>query len=356
MRILVISSKGRGTGCILRARSIARAFEKRGHRVVCLPAFPTLPFFLDMALDMFWYFLASLFLKCDLAIGIKPYPTLAPALFWQKIVHHAQVVLDVDDLDFAYSHGAFQTLHRAVQLPWPHRADWVTYHNPHLREPLIGTFHVPESKLVSLPQGVESDYFRPHRPETQDLPPVAQSLAEKRKPGPLLVYTAHLNSASGLTEILTTMIFLKRDLPHARLLVAGGGPTEQRYRSMARERGVEDRVFFTGMLTQPEVAACLNLADMALVYYGPGTANEHRASMKLREALACGVRIVATNVGEIRSFKHHLYLSAPDPNSFARAIVQAWRSPRKPPLPRTALQALKWDSCIQPLEKATRHP
>jgi glycosyltransferase involved in cell wall biosynthesis len=354
MRILVLSSKGRGSGCILRARGIAMGLTDLGHHVRFLPPFPTLPFWIDMALDGLWYFLAGLFIRCDVVIGIKPYPTLVPALLWQKIFHGSRIVLDVDDLDYAYSSGWFMTFHKSLQLPWPKRADFVTYHNPRLKEPLKLVFGVPDSKLVSLPQGVATDRFRKFHPKPHELPRAAHAWLGETKPQPFLVYTAHLNQACGLSEILSAMSVLKRDFPHLGLLVAGGGPDMGRYRTMARERGVEDHVRFTGMIPPAEVAACLNLADLVLVYYGESSANIHRASMKLREALACGARVVATNVGEMRGFSEHIHLAPPQPIAFAQAVRHAWKSSPKPGLSTKELRELDWEVCVGPLERKVR--
>lgn len=356
MHILILSSKGRGTGCILRARGIALGFEKYGHTAQVLPPFPTLPFWIDMALDGVWYFLAGLFIRCDVVIGIKPYPTLVPAFLWQRIVHKARVVLDVDDLDYAYSSGRFMEFHKALELPWPKRADLVTYHNPHLKDPLRSVFGVAEENLVSLPQGVVTDRFRRFTPTAQDLPTAARVFLGEYRPKPLLVYTAHLNLACGLAEILEALAIVKRSHPGVGLLVAGGGPDMGHLRLLARQRGVDSHVRFTGQVSQEQVAACLNLADLVLVYYGSSAANKHRASMKLREALACHAQVVATNVGEMHDFGRHVHLSAPDPHSFARAVQKALKCPPKPPIPADELKALNWDDCVRPLERKVRVP
>jgi glycosyltransferase involved in cell wall biosynthesis len=378
MRILILSSKGPGTGCILRARGIAGALRALGHRVTLVPAFPTMPLWLDMALDAPWYLLAGLFAKADLVLGVKPYPTLVPALAWQRWVHRARIVLDVDDLDYAYSGGAFGRIHQAVQTPWPRRADLVTYHNPSLRAPLAQVFRVDPSRMVQLPQGVDTVLFRKFEPRAEDLPRAARRfLPERPSPlpdrlpasdrkaktvrtgpqrGPLLTYTAHLNGACGLKEVLESFALVRKGRPGAHLLVAGGGPHEYLFREQAGRLGVADAVTFTGMIAPREVAACLNLADLALVYYGPGPASDHRSSMKLREALACRARVAATDVGETRLFARHVHLARPDPASFAKAVLDALKGRPKPALPPGALAALNWSSCIQPLLKRTGRP
>ena len=54
---------------------------------------------------------------------------VVPAL-WVQRMKGAKIVFDVDDLDYAYSHGLFRVFHQWLQKPWPKWADLVTYHNP----------------------------------------------------------------------------------------------------------------------------------------------------------------------------------------------------------------------------------
>jgi glycosyltransferase involved in cell wall biosynthesis len=129
--------------------------------------------------------------------------------------------------------------------------------------------------------------------------------------------------------------------------VAGGGPSLENFRNEARSRGLEGAVAFTGSLTPREVASCLRAADVALVYYSEGLANRYRASLKLREALACGAKVVSTNVGEASSMGKYVTLSKPDPVSFAQAIDAAWRGRTKP-----FWRGPTWDEAARILEVA----
>jgi glycosyltransferase involved in cell wall biosynthesis len=105
------------------------------------------------------------------------------------------------------------------------------------------------------------------------------------------------------------------------------------------------------MVTPAQVSACLRLCDAALVYYRDTPVNRHRASMKLREALACGKKVIVTDVGEARRFKKALFLSKPDPKSFAKALLAALKAKKSPQ--SAALLVKKWDwiRCVENLEK-----
>jgi glycosyltransferase involved in cell wall biosynthesis len=350
LKFLVLSAKGWGTGSALRAFYIAEALRKRGHIVKFVKPLPTLPLWLDMALAKPYTLWHSLFFKSDAALAVKPYPTLVPAL-WVQRLKGARIIFDVDDLDYAYSHGWFRSLHKWLQKGWPNWADIVTYHNPRLLEPIRHIFKVPDSKLVQIQQGVDIDIFRPGPLKKTDLPLVAADLLEHKKDGPILTFTAHLNNACDLGPVLHSVKLLMKSVPQARLLVAGGGPDEARFRQMARHLRITNSVHFTGMLTIRQVAACLKAGDLALAYYGPALVNEHRASMKLREALACGCKVVATDVGEAGQWKRALFLSKPDPAAFAQTIRKALKAKKSPQAAALLVKNWDWTRCVENLEK-----
>ncbi len=350
LKIVVFSAKGGGTGCALRARYIAEAFRKRGHQALFVKPIPSLPLWFDMVLSLPYYFLVSLFSRFDAAMVIKPYPMAVPALWLQRL-KGAKIVIDVDDLDYDYSRGLFRAFHRWLQKRWPVWADLVTYHNPELLTPIREFFKVPSEKLVQLAQGVDTDLFRLEKPRFENLPPAAAQLQSQKDRGPILAFTAHLNVACDLEPVLESFKLLRQTLPKVQLLIAGGGPDETRFKRLAGELGIAESVHFTGMVTPEQVAACLGLAGTALVYYRDTPVNRHRASMKLREALACGCKVVATDVGEAARFKKALFLSKPDPKSYAKAVLGALKAKKSPQAGALLVKKWDWIRCVEPLEK-----
>ncbi|HVZ80729.1 MAG TPA: glycosyltransferase [bacterium] len=352
--ILVFSAKGGGTGCALRARYIAEALAKRGHRARLVDPIPSLPYWFDMVLSTLYYLGVSLRHRSDAAMLIKPYPTAVPAL-WVQRLKGAKLVIDVDDLDYDYSHGWFRGFHQWLQLPWPKWADLVTYHTPFLLGPLKEVFHVPAGQIVQLPQGVDLDLFHADHKDLHHLPPVARHLHKTRQEGPLLVFTAHLNVACDLEPVLQAFKLILKRTPKARLLVAGGGPDEGRFKALTRDLGISASVFFTGYLAPQQVAACLRLADAALVYYRDNAVNRHRASMKLREALASGAKVAATEVGEAAQFDRVLFGSDPAPEAFAKAIERALKARKTPGGASKLVKKWDWKLCVENLEQSLVH-
>jgi len=351
LKVLVLSAKGWGTGSALRAFYLSEALRKRGHEVDFVRPLPTFPFWLDMALSTFTTFFATFLSRYDGVLCVKPYPTVVPTL-WLHRQKGARIVIDVDDLDYAYSRGAFRRFHQWLQTPWPRWADLVTYHNPHLREPLLADFGVPKDKLLQVPQGVDFDIFHPGPPAPEDLPTLTAEWLAYQSSCRTLCFTAHLNNACDLSPVLKAFSLLLSPLPNARLLVAGGGPDRDRFEHQAELLGINGFLHFTGAITPRQVAACLKASDLALAYYADTPANSHRASMKLREALACGVRVLATSVGEAKDWKGALFLSNPSPAAYAQAIPGALSSKNPPRGGARLVKKWSWTDCVRGLEKA----
>lgn len=350
LSILVLSAKGWGTGSALRAFYIAEALKQKGHKVRFIKPLPTLPYWLDMAFSCPYYFWKTVFTRHQVALAVKPYPTVIPTMLWQKILG-AKIVIDVDDLDFAYSRGLFRTIHEWLQLPWPRRADWVTYHNPKLKESLLDFFKVDPRKTIQLPQGVDETIFNKKPLDPGNLPAKAAALYKAKPRKPILVFTAHLNVACDLEPALYAFKEVLHQTPQAQLLVAGGGPDENHFKEVTRDLGIEPSVHFTGLITISQVAACLKISDLTLVYYSDKPVNHHRASMKLREALACGRPVIATRVGESVHLNDSVVLSDPNPAAFSKVIVQTLKSKRAVSPSPALLKKWDWKNCVKDLER-----
>lgn len=136
-----------------------------------------------------------------------------------------------------------------------------------------------------VPCGVDLSLFRPEGPTAA------------RRPGlRRLVSVGRLVERKGLADVVTAVAAL----PGTELVVAGGPPAAglpaddeaRRLQALAERLGVGDRVRLVGRLSRPEVAALLRSADVAVAvpWYEP-------FGIVPLEAMACGVPVVAANVG-----------------------------------------------------------
>lgn len=323
MRILVLSSLGRNTGCHLRGRYLADALRRQGRQVRYPLPPPGLPLMLDLPLSFLTNLVTALTARFDLAVAIKPYPnTLIPLLLRKLLTPSVRIVADIDDMDHGYRTGPLPRLLRLLQRPLPRLCDFVTCHTDTLAAWIPREYGVDPRRIRRLDQGVDTSLFHP-LPEDQRLTVRRKVLRRFGLPDTtLLVHTAHLNVASDLDHILQAFRTVAEHQPEPVLLVAGGGPLLGTYRRMAGHLGLSHRVRFTGPLRPEEAADCIAAADACLVYYKNKPVNLYRASMKLREALAMARPVIANDVGDLKSFADVTYPAGTGPQAYAEGITR----------------------------------
>jgi glycosyltransferase involved in cell wall biosynthesis len=133
-----------------------------------------------------------------------------------------------------------------------------------------------------------------------------------------LLFVGNLSERKGVTDLLQA---LSRpgfaNLP-LELVLAGGGDVVS-YQAKANELGLEKVARFTGWSEQKEVAALMAQADiLVLPSYDEGL------PLVILEALANGVAVVCTPVGEIPSVLHHgvtaCFVEPGDVNGLAESL------------------------------------
>ena len=173
-------------------------------------------------------------------------------------------------------------------------------------------------RVSVVPCGVDLDRFRPDGP------------AEPRGTRPRVVALSRMVPRKGVDDVIRAVA----KLPDAELVVAGGPPPEavaddpecRRLRAVAREHGVSDRVGFRGSLPREAVPALLRSADVVACtpWYEP-------FGIVPLEAMACGVRVVATRVGGLVDSVVHevtgLHVPPRDPGALTAALAALLADP-----------------------------
>jgi len=164
-----------------------------------------------------------------------------------------------------------------------HRADAVIATSS-AEERELRSWNLARDRIRVVPCGVDPDLFHPQGPTAQ------------RGKRPRILALGRLVPRKGVR----TLIGALAGVPGAELVVAGGAPPARirqdpriaALRACAREAGVAERVVFTGGLDRSDVPALLRSADIAVsaAWYEP-------FGMSTVEAMACGVPVIASNVG-----------------------------------------------------------
>ena len=169
-------------------------------------------------------------------------------------------------------------LERAI-VRWPDR---VLASSAHLATELRDRWGVPAARVVTVPDGVDPDTFRPGLP-ADDLRQ-ALGLTGKR----VLAYLGVLTAYQGIDDLVEAWPAVVQAVPDAHLLLMGY-PNVERYREAVRLRGLERSVTVTGRIDYREAPRYLALGDVAV---SPKHASTE-ANGKLLLYMACGLPAVA---------------------------------------------------------------
>jgi glycosyltransferase involved in cell wall biosynthesis len=188
---------------------------------------------------------------------------------------------------------------------------------------------LPRERFVTIPNG--SDLPRP----SPGLEPA---------PGTLIVSCGRLEEYKGHDLAIAALPHVLREIPDARLWIAGRGPAESALRAQARRLGLGERVEFASLSDRQQLADRLSAAALAVMLSSFET-----QPLAALEALSLQVPLlVARNSGlaELADKGLARTVDRGDPaEAHARAIVQQIRDPLR--VPDFTLPS--WDDCASAL-------
>jgi glycosyltransferase involved in cell wall biosynthesis len=166
----------------------------------------------------------------------------------------------------------------------------------------------------------------------------------------------------GIDVLLQAWQSFARDRDDVLLLVAGDGPERERLEGRVEELAIADTVRFTGKLTDEELVAHYQAADLCVV---PSLALEGFGLVVL-EALACGTPVLGSDVdglGEtLARLEPRLVVPSGDPVALAERLAAAQAERGALPAPdrcRGFAQSFSWDAAVerhQEIYEAAAHP
>lgn len=134
-------------------------------------------------------------------------------------------------------------------------------------------------RMFILPPGVD----------TQEFSPVETA---KEPTDPTVLFLANVSMRKGIFTLLEAFDRLVKQMPNARLILAGDGPSLPLVRQQIEASGYRDRIEFLGAVGRADVAAAFCRCS---VYCLPSRGEPF--GITAIEAMACGKPLVVTNAG-----------------------------------------------------------
>ena len=213
-------------------------------------------------------------------------------------------------------HAQMEHFYRALP-PWLQRltrrafvmATGVVVIGPAARRFVVDVLRVPARRVDIIINGV---------------PEAIVDAGEDRGDGPCrLLFVGNLSDRKGLLDLLHALASL--DTSGLQVTIAGGGDVA-RYRRRARELGLDSLVRFEGWCDQARTRQLLAASHVLVL-----PSYDEVLPLAILEALAHGVAVVTTPVGEIPALLTHgsnaLFVPPGDPAGLAAGLQQVLREP-----------------------------
>lgn len=175
-------------------------------------------------------------------------------------------------------------------------------------------------RLHVIPNAADGERFRPGLDTT----------ALRRKwavgEGAVILTVGHVSERKAQDVIIRALPRILAERPDTTYVMAGLPTMQEPWLALARELGVADRVRFAGMVSDEELPAAYNLADVfALVSRRTAAGDVEGFGIVVQEAALCGVpAVVSRDCGlteAIREGETGLSVPPDDPQATAEAIL-----------------------------------
>lgn len=202
------------------------------------------------------------------------------------------------------------------------KADRIIVVTSKLKEVLQKGYDVPEDKIVVIPNGANTDLFKP-----MDAIEAREKLGLNRSDN-YICFAGNLVQWQGVEYLMKSAPLVLEKCPGTRFLIVGDGPMKQELIELAHQIGVSNRVIFVGMVPYQEVPLHMNASDICVLpkkLMGMGY-----SPLKLCEYMACMKPVVATRTDDfeiLEEFNTGVLIDPENRVEFANAIIKLIQTP-----------------------------
>lgn len=287
-------------------------------------------------------------------IGAHWQPWLMARAIWPLVQRlHAERPFDLIDAEFFYPDGpAARVLAKRLGIPYSVKARGADIHfwgnAPKTRDMvrkagrdangLLAVSAAMKYDMVTLGMAAEAITVHYTGCDQQRFAPQDGSAlrAELGIAGPMLITVGALIARKQQDLVIQAL----KALPGVSLVLVGTGESEGRYRALAAQLGIADRVIFAGSVPHDDLPRWLAAADiMVLASRSEGLANAWV------ESLACGTPIVISDAGgaaELLSDPAAGRIADAQPEPLAQAISEVLASANDPQKVRATVAHFTW--------------
>ncbi|MGQ9513764.1 MAG: glycosyltransferase family 4 protein [Thermoproteota archaeon] len=214
---------------------------------------------------------------------------VAPACITLKHATGGHLVATIHSTESGRRHGIHTDYQRVIN----EIEGWLTYEASRVvccSWSMVGEvaslFNVPRDKIWMIPNGIDTEIFKPN-PSDDLFRRRFAGLSEK-----IILYVGRLVPEKGVNVLIGSVPKILSANPNVKFVIVGEGYDREHLSSLAKYLGVDQRIYFTGYISDEEIKKLLSLAYLQIVpsLYEP-------FGIVCLEAAASGVPVVASDIG-----------------------------------------------------------
>ncbi|EMR73751.1 glycosyltransferase, partial [Thaumarchaeota archaeon SCGC AB-539-E09] len=175
------------------------------------------------------------------------------------------------------------TLLRVIERFLFKHTDWIITHGPMDYERV----KILTKKCSLIPLSIDISKFKPFLRSKSIV--LKEEIAGRNK---VILFIGRLTKIKGLDYLFYSFKKVLNKIPNCILLIIGIGPEELNYHKLMKKLNIEKNVNFLGYINHDKLPEYYNIADVYVL-----SSLREELSNTLMEAMACGIPVVATDVG-----------------------------------------------------------
>ncbi len=157
-----------------------------------------------------------------------------------------------------------------------------------ISQQLADKYEIPKEKTILAPNGVNTDLFRPIKSEPRESLEFDYSF--------ILGYVGVLREWVNLEPLFDVLM----ETNDVGMIIVGDEGKYREVNKSVRDRGIKDKVHFSGAVKYSEVPKHISLMDVCTIPFIKNDVTNNAVPLKLFEYLACGKQVISTDLLGVR--------------------------------------------------------
>lgn len=195
------------------------------------------------------------------------------------------------------------------------RADMITCDADNVKSDIMITYGYPENRIIVFPWGVEHDIFNPSSGDDK----LRREIGWDENV--ILIMNRHFEPVYGIKYFVRALKKVLHECPEVRVLMVGEGSLLESTKNTISGMGLDDKVHFTGRISQMRMANLLRISD---IYVSSSVSDG--TSVSLLEAMACGKPIICSdltaNLAWVKNDDNGIVFRSTDVQDLESAIIK----------------------------------